>query len=204
MTPSPKPAPFFVGENPALDFLNTLAAPRSVTYDWLETGAELLDWMVAAGLVTEPEVAAFRTSSAAMDLEQARQDIIAFRERLRAFIERTAGTQPDDPAHPLVAEINAILSRGARLLQIRAPQQPTDKPLALVDVHQLATPRDLIVRIAAAAAHLLTEADFHFVRNCEGPSCTLYFLDVSKNHKRRWCSMEVCGNRAKAAAFRKR
>ncbi|MEL6323421.1 MAG: CGNR zinc finger domain-containing protein, partial [Pseudomonadota bacterium] len=37
----------------------------------------------------------------------------------------------------------------------------------------------------------------------EGPTCTLYFHDVSKNHKRRWCSMDICGNRAKAAAHRK-
>jgi predicted RNA-binding Zn ribbon-like protein len=40
---------------------------------------------------------------------------------------------------------------------------------------------------------------FTLVRKCEGTTCTLWFLDVSKAHARRWCSMAVCGNRAKAA-----
>ncbi|WP_108260949.1 CGNR zinc finger domain-containing protein [Mangrovicoccus ximenensis] len=84
------------------------------------------------------------------------------------------------------------------------PEAARRRPFVLADRTPLAGPQDLVIRIAEAAARLVGEADFRHVRNCEGPSCTLYFLDVSKNHRRRWCSMEVCGNRAKAAAFRKR
>ncbi len=51
-------------------------------------------------------------------------------------------------------------------------------------------PQDFLLRIAAACAKFICEADFSYVRNCEGPTCTLYFHDVSKN-------------RAKAAAHRK-
>ena len=47
-------------------------------------------------------------------------------------------------------------------------------------------------------------ADFRLIRGCEGPVCTLLFLDRTKAHGRRWCSMAVCGNRAKAAAHRAR
>lgn len=207
MTQDPRPAPFFIGESPALDFLNTVAMSRSVRYDWLESGADLLDWLVAAGLASEPEVAPFRNAGAANALEQARQDIIAFRERLRSFVDEVCGSELTNPGRPVIAEINAILARGARFLQIEATAgsgDPAARPLALVDKHPMTDPCDLIVRIATAAARLITEADFHYVRNCEGPTCTLYFLDISKNHKRRWCSMEVCGNRAKAAAYRKR
>jgi hypothetical protein len=39
---------------------------------------------------------------------------------------------------------------------------------------------------------------------CEAGNCSLWFLDVSKGHARRWCSMAICGNRAKAAAHRAR
>jgi predicted RNA-binding Zn ribbon-like protein len=39
------------------------------------------------------------------------------------------------------------------------------------------------------------------IRNCEHPECRLYFIDTSKAGKRRWCSMELCGNRQKAAEF---
>jgi predicted RNA-binding Zn ribbon-like protein len=39
------------------------------------------------------------------------------------------------------------------------------------------------------------------IRKCEHPSCLLHFVDTSKSGRRRWCSMELCGNRAKAADF---
>lgn len=58
--------------------------------------------------------------------------------------------------------------------------------------------------IAWSIARLLTEENLGLVRNCEGPTCTLLFLDRTKSHKRRWCSMAVFGNRAKAAAHRAR
>ncbi|MEE4015542.1 CGNR zinc finger domain-containing protein [Roseibium sp. FZY0029] len=207
MTQNTRPAPFFVAESPALDFLNSVAAPRSERYDWLETGPDLLDWLIAAGLASESELAPFRKVATASALEEARQEIVTFRERFRPFVEEVCGSQLTDAAHPVIAEINAILARGARFLEI-APatrsDDPASQPLVLLDRHPLTEPRDLIVRIAFAAARLIAEADFRYVRNCEGPTCTLYFLDISKNHKRRWCSMEVCGNRAKAAAYRKR
>lgn len=204
MTQDHRPAPFFVGESPALDFLNSIAMPRSVLYDWLETGPDLLDWFVAAGLAAESELAPFREADAAPALEGARQEIVALRERFRTFIEEAGGSPLTDPEHPIIAEINAILTRGARFQQIAPTTEGDTQSLILVDKHPLTDPSDLIVRIATAAAHLIAEADFHYVRNCKGPTCTLFFLDISKNHKRRWCSMEVCGNRAKAAAYRKR
>jgi len=42
------------------------------------------------------------------------------------------------------------------------------------------------------------------VKNCEGPTCTMLFLDTTKGHARRWCTMAVCGNRAKQASHRAR
>ncbi len=207
MTEGPRPAPFFIGESPALDFLNSVAMPRSVRYDWLETGPDLLDWFVAAGLASEVELAPFRKPTDASALEEARQEIVAFRERLRSFVAEASGSELSDARHPVIAEINEILARGARFLQIAPTMEPdasNSRPLSITERHPLNDPSDLIVRIATAAARLIAEADFRYVRNCEGPSCTLYFLDISKNHKRRWCSMEVCGNRAKAAAYRKR
>ncbi|WP_058248714.1 CGNR zinc finger domain-containing protein [Tropicibacter naphthalenivorans] len=200
MTDAPRPEPFFIAEHPALDFLNTRAQPRTVLYDWLDTGADLLDWMEAAGLATAAEVAPLRAPQNADALAAARAEIVAFRERFREFIEVTAGTPPKDAGHPIIAEINALLARRPRHLWIEAGEDR----LALRDHQPLDAPGDLILRIAEAAAQLVTRANFHHVRQCQGPTCTLFFLDVSKNHKRRWCSMEVCGNRAKAAAFRNR
>jgi predicted RNA-binding Zn ribbon-like protein len=52
--------------------------------------------------------------------------------------------------------------------------------------------------IARSAAELLTSDDLARVRECDGAACTWLFLDQSRNRSRRWCSMESCGNRAKA------
>jgi predicted RNA-binding Zn ribbon-like protein len=51
--------------------------------------------------------------------------------------------------------------------------------------------------IALAAIRLFTEGDFHRIRECGGHACGWLFYDRSKNNRRRWCEMEVCGNRAK-------
>jgi len=51
--------------------------------------------------------------------------------------------------------------------------------------------------IALAAVRLFTQGDFHRIRECGGHACGWLFYDRSKNNRRRWCEMEVCGNRAK-------
>jgi predicted RNA-binding Zn ribbon-like protein len=51
--------------------------------------------------------------------------------------------------------------------------------------------------IALAAVRLFTEGDFDRIRECAGHACGWLFYDRSKNNRRRWCEMEVCGNRAK-------
>lgn len=46
--------------------------------------------------------------------------------------------------------------------------------------------------------------DFNLVRKCEDSDCVLWFVDKTKAHRRRWCSMALCGNRNKVASFRQR
>ena len=55
--------------------------------------------------------------------------------------------------------------------------------------------------IVRAAADLLASSDVALVRACSSPTCQWLFLDTSKNHHRRWCSMKQCGNRAKVRRF---
>jgi predicted RNA-binding Zn ribbon-like protein len=56
----------------------------------------------------------------------------------------------------------------------------------------------LLWPVARSAAELLTSPDRQLVRECLGDNCGWLFLDTSKNHRRTWCSMQGCGNRAKA------
>ncbi|WP_172327461.1 CGNR zinc finger domain-containing protein [Mangrovicoccus sp. HB161399] len=202
-----RPAPFLVGETPALDFLNTVATPRSIRFDWLDTGPSLLDWLVAAGLATEAELRPLRTGGMQKELERTRREIAALRETLRGFVERASGAEMADAGEPIIPVLNGILATGHHHFRIEVADEAAagrQGSFRLTAHQPLVRPADLIVRIALAASRLVAEADFRHVRKCEAPACTLYFLDVSRNHRRRWCSMEVCGNRAKAAAFRKR
>jgi predicted RNA-binding Zn ribbon-like protein len=58
--------------------------------------------------------------------------------------------------------------------------------------------------IAQALVKLLADTPLDLVRQCEAHDCTLMFHDKTKSHRRRWCSMALCGNRMKVAAFRSR
>lgn len=58
--------------------------------------------------------------------------------------------------------------------------------------------------IARSAAELLGSESVQFVRACASETCEWLFLDESKNHRRRWCDMTKCGNRAKVRSFYKR
>ncbi|HTW59474.1 MAG TPA: ABATE domain-containing protein [Terriglobales bacterium] len=58
--------------------------------------------------------------------------------------------------------------------------------------------------IARSAAELLASEELEFVRACASETCQWLFLDVSKNHRRRWCDMTRCGNRAKVRRFYRR
>jgi predicted RNA-binding Zn ribbon-like protein len=58
--------------------------------------------------------------------------------------------------------------------------------------------------IVKSAADLLVSTQLQRLRVCADPECGWLFLDCSRNHSRRWCSMESCGNRAKARRFYQR
>ena len=67
-----------------------------------------------------------------------------------------------------------------------------------------ARPNPCSLPIGEALAQLVCTEDFSDVKACEGPACTLMFADHTRGHARRWCSMAICGNRAKQAAHRHR
>ena len=66
------------------------------------------------------------------------------------------------------------------------------------------SPVRLLLPVAESAAWLLEHGDPSLVRRCGGERCVLVFYDGTKNRSRRWCSMDGCGSRAKAAAYYRR
>lgn len=65
-------------------------------------------------------------------------------------------------------------------------------------------PTDALWLLARSAAHSWTHGELARLKPCASPDCILWFLDTSKNGTRRWCSMDICGNRHKVAAHHQR
>ena len=80
----------------------------------------------------------------------------------------------------------------------------TREGLRIVDQDRLESVNTLLALIARAVATLVSEEQPSLVKSCAGASCTLWFLDRTKGHRRIFCSATGCGNRAKVAAFRER
>ena len=199
-----KPPAFLVGDHLALDFLNSVARPQGAEIDWLGDGHELLDWLEQARAIESAAAARMRRSGrAALDdvARQARQ----FRQWLRKFVTARMG-RPLHTTAAALAPLNEMLATDTSFEQVQAAgrdARPAHR-LLLHRVRRWENPAELLEPIAVAAADLICNHDFRLIRACEGSGCILLFLDRTKAHARRWCSMAVCGNRAKAAAHRAR
>jgi predicted RNA-binding Zn ribbon-like protein len=195
---SSRPPAFFLADHLALDFVNTAAAPQGTLIEWLGDGNDLVDWLEEAGVI-EP-VAAARLKELGSDvLDDLARQARKFRHWLRGFVTARLG-KPLRTTTAALAPLNEVLSRENSFQRV----ETTGRGLMLGRVHRLENPAELLQPIAAAAADLICHHDFRLIRSCEGSACTLMFLDRTKAHGRRWCSMAVCGNRAKAAAHRAR
>jgi predicted RNA-binding Zn ribbon-like protein len=197
-----RPSPFFVGDHPALDFLNSIASPKDVPVEWIRDGWDLIDWLKQANLVPADVAARFRSSMNQGALDGVAERAREVRDWLRGFVTRHLGRPLTPSAAKGLGPLNDLLAGDASYPMVEAAGG--DEALQLRRVRHWARPDELLLPIAEAAADLVCSVDFRLIRACEGPVCTLLFLDRTKAHGRRWCSMAVCGNRAKAAAHRAR
>ena len=78
------------------------------------------------------------------------------------------------------------------------------RPFELQPMRRWRSPEALLLPIGEALAYFVCTEDFSGLKTCEGPACTLMFTDRTRGHRRRWCSMAICGNRAKQTAHRHR
>lgn len=204
-----RPPPLMLGDHPALDFLNTVATPSTTTIEWLASGADLLEWLKLVGAVDEAVAARFHSRSKGLDA--AAEEARSLREWFRVFAKQHAGKKLAassmaelEPLNRLLADDNVYQQVVAAPKKGRADEGSPAHPLQWAQQRRWDSPRRLLQPIAAAMGDLVCNADFRLVRACEGVGCTLMFYDRTKGHARRWCSMSVCGNRAKAAAHRAR
>jgi predicted RNA-binding Zn ribbon-like protein len=204
---SQRPVAFFVGDHLALDFVNSRARPSGVWTEWLADGADLLDWLQQAGAIDATVAAKLQAGDdASRRLDEVAGQARDLREWLRTFVQRHAGQELEPDTVAELAPLNRLLAEDEGYFQVGAGGGGSSTESGLVQ-HRLrrwTSPEQLLPPIAEAIADLVCHVDFRLIRACEGSSCSLVFLDRTKAHARRWCSMAVCGNRAKVAAYRAR
>ena len=188
-----------IGNHGCLDFVNTEGIQKGQRVDFLAEFPDLVAWLSAAQLLGSAEAdEAIRrwrgTLAGARALVAARK----LRATLRQMLEQIARGRLI--AASTVQAINALLARPIGHGELVRTRDGFVRRLRV----GAREPVDLLVPVAEAAADLLCHADLSLVRKCENPPCLRYFYDLSKNHARRWCSMTVCGNRMKVAAFHRR
>ncbi len=175
----------FLAGHSALDFLNTRMRVNEDLVDILQSDEDVLVWLKQAGF-SAPTIGAGTLLACARRL----------REGIRSLVEKRKAGRQGDPSI-----LNSFLAASQSYPQLVWNKSSTP---VIDTVRRQDTAESILAPVAEAAADLLTMADFKLVKRCEDKSCVLWFFDQTKSHHRRWCSMEICGNRHKVAAYRER
>jgi predicted RNA-binding Zn ribbon-like protein len=198
-----RPPAIFVGDALGLDFLNSIATPVDTAIDWIEDGSGYLSWLEQARLVSGDVLRDLKTRALPGELDKIADQARSLREWFRGFVRQHKGSPLTAKALAKLEPLNRLLERDESFIRIsvRPAGQP---PFELQAVRRWRIPDALLLPVGEALARLVCREDFSNVKACEGPACTLLFADHTRGHARRWCSMAICGNRAKQAAHRNR
>jgi predicted RNA-binding Zn ribbon-like protein len=161
---------------------------REDLVDLLQSNEDVLRWLKQAGF---PVPAFSRKAKPPALLGSAR----CLRENIRRLLEKRKLGKRGDPAI-----LNRFLMADRNYAQLM--WRKSRFTIETVRLHE--TAESILAPIAEAAADLLTNANFELVKRCEARTCVSWFCDRTRSHRRRWCSIETCGNRHKVAAYRKR
>ena len=182
-----------VGGDLSLDFANTLNGHTlSPGHEYLHDCRDFILWSRHAGILTLSEARLLLNKAAARSsgAERVFQKALKLREVIfRIFSLLAIGSEPDNDDLNL---LNTVWREGQRHASlVRSSSGFTlgwdDKPFL----------ERLLRTISVSAIDLLTSQNLRRIRKCAGEHCDWLFIDTSRNHLRRWCSIEECGNRAK-------
>jgi len=191
----------FVADAAGIDFLNSVATPVDEPVDWIGDGAGLVDWLRQAGLVPGDRLDSIADRAMPGELDRVADQARDLREWFRHFVKTRMGRALDASTLGDLAPLNRLLERDEAYGRI-VPND--DGGLSLETDRRWRSPESLLIPIGEALARVVVGEDFAQVKACEGHGCTLMFADHTRGHSRRWCSMSVCGNRAKVSAHRSR
>jgi predicted RNA-binding Zn ribbon-like protein len=181
---------YWLGGRPALDFVNTRRERWRRDVECLLSVEEVVVWLVRARLLPGPMRAPASVLGEARELREAIDDGV------RAAVAHTA---PDRAAVALIDDWLAWAGAHPALLT-----DPSGRPV-LSERRRAESPRRALGMVAFDAARMLgIDSERARVRVCASDTCSARFYDRSPAARRRWCSMALCGNQAKARRFREK
>ena len=167
-----------------MDFTNTEIVVRGELRDLLQRDANLVHWAQQAGFN-------MRNRMNPGDLSAARE----LRTALKAVF--TARIDGQSAGKKALAVINRHLAHHCTQEVLRTTGDGVGFELAPSGAALSVSA--LLASLAYEGAWLLASPQAEQLRHCGNPDCILIFVDTSRSHRRRWCSMDTCGNRAKVA-----
>jgi len=184
----------FLGNQLALNFLNTCPVQNGEAVELLPDFDALVRWFQAADLLSSHKAASLRQqwgeSARAQHVVEAMREL---REKLRK--EVLSWERGGTVHRAAISELNQLMAEHPMLTRLKAS--------GITSITELwfdpRGPEDLFAPVAHSAAMLFADVDRNRVRKCG--QCVLHFYDRSKKGTRRWCSMQLCGNRLKVAAY---
>jgi predicted RNA-binding Zn ribbon-like protein len=194
----------FIADSLGLDFLNSIATPVDTPIDWLDSGDGLLRWLAQARLVPADTLDELKARAMPGELDTVAEQARALREWFRGFVRKHMGRSLAPRALHELDPLNRLLARDEAFSQISRHRHGDGNRLELLAMRRWRSPESLLLPIGEALAKFACEEDFATVKACGGHACTLVFADRTRRRARRWCSMAICGNRAKQAAHRSR
>jgi predicted RNA-binding Zn ribbon-like protein len=201
-SPGAAPLPPLIAGALCLELCNTIARRHTdAPVEHLSDYPTLLRWALGAGAL---DARAAEECRRAGERRPGRaQSALAVTRELRTAMHAAflaaAERRPADPHAVAVLDGHVRRAFAARTLVAA----PSGAQWGWVDTDVLMRP---LWPVALSAAALLTSADLVSVRECAGRAngCGWLFLDAGRGGGRRWCAMELCGNRAKARRHHRR
>jgi len=185
---------FFLGNQLALDFLNTRPVQNSEPMELLPDFSALLRWFEAADLLSAREATKLKQRWA--DSARARQTLEGMRQLREKLRKEVLAWENGGAVHlSTIDELNRLMADHPMRTRLKTSGKGPVTELYF----EPRQPEDLYAPVAHNAATLFANVDRKRVRQCG--QCVLHFHDTSKKGTRRWCSMQLCGNRLKVAAY---
>lgn len=175
--------PPIIADQPALDLINTVVMENGESVDHLVSDAATAAWL--SRMTGRPVEASAGLGARAVELREVIRQAVLARKRGDAI----------DTAH-----LNALTRHMSSHLEL----VPHASGMHAERRYEGDASWRALAPLGEAAISLLADGDFSLVRECEHEECSLWFYDRTKSHRRRWCSMAMCGNRHKVSRFRER